>query len=173
MGAGGINGELRDHSEQVNAILRTHFNVANANSQTSSSSASSNSVPAEHPSTSTFNFPEDAFEDMACFNCSSNFSIFRRKVLACVNRLIIASEDLLLFLLCVKIVIDPLGKPVSSLVTTLFRAFKKVMCTLCLIFQFDYPRKPLWQIKGSSSLCRPSIFLIYSVLNKLLYLSNW
>lgn len=76
MGAGGVSGELRDHSEHVEAIIRTHFNVANG--QTASFSQSSSNRTSQ-PSASSFNFPEDDFEEMVCFSCSSNFTIFRRK----------------------------------------------------------------------------------------------
>ena len=81
MGAGGISGELRDHSEHVDAIIRTHFNVVNG--QTASfASSNSHNLPRQQPSTSSFNFPVDVLEEMACFSCSSNFTLFKRKVLA-------------------------------------------------------------------------------------------
>lgn len=79
MGAGGINGELRDHSEHVDAIIRTHFNVANGHTF---SASSSQPRPSQQSSTNSFNFPEDAAEEMACFSCSSNFTLFKRKVWA-------------------------------------------------------------------------------------------
>lgn len=79
MGAGGVSGELRDHSEHVDAILRSHFNVSNGRSSTFSSSASSQPSQA---SSSSFTFLGDALEEMACFSCSSNFTLFKRKVIA-------------------------------------------------------------------------------------------
>lgn len=77
MGAGGIRGELRDHSEHVDTILRSHFNVANT--QTTSFSTSSRSGPHQQNSIINFNLTDGAFEEMACYSCNSNFSIFRRK----------------------------------------------------------------------------------------------
>lgn len=79
MGAGGIRGELRDHSEHVDTILRSHFNVANT--PTTSFSTSSRSGPHQQNSILNFNFTDGALEEMACYSCGSNFSVFRRKVL--------------------------------------------------------------------------------------------
>ena len=92
MGAGGINGELRDHSEHVDAIIRTHFNVANGHTS-SFSASSSQSQSNQRSSTNSFNFPEDAAEEMACFSCSSNFTLFKRKVWAQLNHFIALLED--------------------------------------------------------------------------------
>ena len=78
MGAGGIRGELRDHSEHVDTILRSHFNVANT--QTTSFPTSSRSGPHQQNSIINFNLTDGVFEEMACYSCGSNFSIFRRKV---------------------------------------------------------------------------------------------
>ncbi|KAL9981835.1 hypothetical protein ACROYT_G010593 [Oculina patagonica] len=75
MGAGGVSGELRDHSEHVDAILRSHFNVTNGRPSTISSASSR----ASQASSSSFTFPEDVLEEMACFSCSSNFTLFKRK----------------------------------------------------------------------------------------------
>ena len=80
MGAGGVSGELRDHSEHVDAILRSHFNVTNGRPSTISS-ASRSSRPSE-ASSSNFAFSGDVLEEMACFSCSSNFTLFKRKVIA-------------------------------------------------------------------------------------------
>lgn len=82
MGAGGIAGELRDHSEHVDRIIRSNFNAANG--QTTSISASSHSYSNQQTSTNNFNSTGEALEEMACFSCSSNFSLFRRKNL-CQN----------------------------------------------------------------------------------------
>lgn len=78
MGAGGIRGELRDHSEHVDAILRSHLNAANT--QTTSFPTSSRSGPHQQNPIINLNLTDGAFEEMACYSCSANFSIFRRKV---------------------------------------------------------------------------------------------
>lgn len=75
MGAGGVSGELRDHSEHVDAILRSHFNVTNGRPSNLSSASSRPSGA----SNSSFSFSEDVVEEMACFSCSSNFTLFKRK----------------------------------------------------------------------------------------------
>lgn len=80
MGAGGVSGELRDHSEHVDAILRSHFNVTNG--RPSTFTASSTSTRPSQASSSGFTFSEDFAEEMACFGCSSNFTLFKRKVKA-------------------------------------------------------------------------------------------
>lgn len=77
MGAGGVSGELRDHSEHVDAILRSHFNVTNGRP-----SAFSTGTRPSQASSSGFTFSEDFAEEMACFSCSSNFTLFKRKVIA-------------------------------------------------------------------------------------------
>lgn len=76
MGAGGVSGELREHSEHVDAILRTHFNVANGQSASFTQSFSNRT---SQPSTSSFNFPVNDIEEMACFSCNTKFTIFKRK----------------------------------------------------------------------------------------------
>lgn len=80
MGAGGINGELRDHSEHVDAIFRSHFNVINGRPSTSASSPSSRPTRGTASSgSSSSNISLNGFEEMACFSCSSNFTLFKRK----------------------------------------------------------------------------------------------
>lgn len=78
MGAGGVSGELREHSEHVDAILRTHFNVANGQSASFTQSFSNRT---SQPSTSSLNFPVNDIEEMTCFSCNTNFTIFKRKVI--------------------------------------------------------------------------------------------
>lgn len=78
MGAGGVSGELREHSEHVDAILRTHFNVANGQSASFTQSFSNRT---SQPSTSSLNFPVNDIEEMTCFSCNTNFTIFKRKYL--------------------------------------------------------------------------------------------
>ena len=78
MGAGGVSGELREHSEHVDAILRTHFNVANGQSSSFTQSFSNRT---SQPSTSSLNFPVNDIEEMTCFSCNTNFTIFKRKVI--------------------------------------------------------------------------------------------
>lgn len=75
MGAGGVSGELRDHSEHVDAIFRSHFNLTNGRSSTISSASSQSS----EASRSNLTFSNDVHEEMACFSCSSNFTLFKRK----------------------------------------------------------------------------------------------
>lgn len=82
MGAGGVSGELRDHSEHVDAILRSHFNVTNGRP----SNRSSASPRPSEASSSNFTFSEDVLEEMACFSCSSNFTLFKRKVITKFQR---------------------------------------------------------------------------------------
>lgn len=80
MGAGGINGELRDHSEHVDAIFRSHFNVINGRPSTLASSSSSRPTQGTASSgSSSSNISVDGFAEMACFSCSSNFTLFKRK----------------------------------------------------------------------------------------------
>ena len=74
MGAGGLSGELRDHSEHVDAILRSRFQV---NGPRSPEWQANDSRYSTH-----FTFPGDVLEEMPCADCTSNFSLFRRKVSA-------------------------------------------------------------------------------------------
>lgn len=103
MGAGGVSGELRDHSEHVDAILRS-FNVANvANGQASSFTSTSHNLSSQTSASNSFNFPDDVFDEMACFSCSSNFSLFRRKVLAQPYQFFAVLGDLFVYLLRMKL----------------------------------------------------------------------
>ena len=89
MGAGGISGELRDHSEHVDVILRSHFNVTNGRPSNLSSTTSSRRG---EPSSSNLTFSQDVLEEMACFSCSSNFTLFRRKVITKFQRFAIVLD---------------------------------------------------------------------------------
>ncbi|XP_032242336.2 E3 ubiquitin-protein ligase RNF34 [Nematostella vectensis] len=79
MGSGGLNGELRNQSDQVDAILRYHFAVPHDSRSTPQHQRTTTAnFPSTNPHNSTTN-PTPEFTEMVCYLCSVNFTLFKRK----------------------------------------------------------------------------------------------
>ncbi|XP_031557331.1 E3 ubiquitin-protein ligase RNF34-like [Actinia tenebrosa] len=91
MGAGGLNGELRDNREYIESILNYHYNTSN---QSGANRASGSFRPQQQPpftSPNTRPFPSTTSNlsnsysynipsaEMVCYSCNVSFTLLRRK----------------------------------------------------------------------------------------------
>ena len=93
MGAGGLNGELRSYSNDIDPQLRCNIQRFTrefaASSTTSTSSPNPSNSGVFHPSSSparasnpaSSSDQENSEQNMTCEDCGANFTIFRRKVM--------------------------------------------------------------------------------------------
>ena len=79
MGAGGLNGELRDNTNYIESVLHYHLSAQSTGDRaTVQHPTNPRPFPSSSSSISLLNRQENT--DMVCYSCSVNFSVFKRKV---------------------------------------------------------------------------------------------